>query len=171
MVELRAGDLMAESIKVIMADKGSPNNIRGWMNAMNDDIRWQQRLDNYQRALESLTEAVALSRERSLSDLEQQGMIQAFEFTHELAWNCLQDYLQYQGEQNLMGSRDATRRAFALGLINDGEVWMDMIINRNRTSHTYNKATANQISQAVTERYYPLFRQLAERLEQLRDAE
>lgn len=138
---------------------------------MNDDIRWQQRLDNYQRALASLTEAVTLNRERPLSDLEQQGLIQAFEFTHELAWNCLKDYLQYQGEQNLMGSRDATRRAYTLGLITDGAEWMDMIVNRNRTSHTYNKATASQISQAVTERYYPLFCQLAERLEQLRDAD
>lgn len=136
---------------------------------MNEDIRWRQRLANYQEALQSLTEAVELSGQRPLSNLEQQGLIQAFEFTHELAWNCLKDYLQYQGEQNLMGSRDATRRAFAVGLIANGEQWMDMIANRNRTSHTYNKATADQISRAVTEHYYPLFCQLEERLSQLRD--
>ncbi|MAC35476.1 MAG: nucleotidyltransferase [Haliea sp.] len=138
---------------------------------MDDDIRWQQRLANYQRALGNLTEAVELSRERELSNLEKQGLIQAFEFTHELAWNCLRDYLRYQGEQNLMGSRDATRRAFAVGLITDGEQWMDMIANRNRTSHTYNESTARQIAEAITERYHVLFCQLAERLETLRDAE
>lgn len=137
---------------------------------MDDDIRWQQRLANYQRALGNLTEAVELSRERELSNLEKQGLIQAFEFTHELAWNCLRDYLRYQGEQNLMGSRDATRRAFAVGLITDGEQWMDMIANRNRTSHTYNESTARQIAEAITERYHVLFCQLAERLETLRDA-
>lgn len=137
---------------------------------MNEDVRWQQRLANYQRALGSLTEAVELSHQRELSNLEQQGLIQAFEFTHELAWNCLRDYLRYQGEQNLMGSRDATRRAFSVGLISDGEQWMDMIANRNRTSHTYNKGTAMEIAEAITERYHPLFCQLASRLEALRDA-
>ena len=138
---------------------------------MNEDIRWQQRFANYQRALASLSAAVALSEQRPLSDLEQQGVIQAFEFTHELAWNCLKDFLNYQGEQNLMGSRDATRRAFSLGLIENGELWMDMIVSRNRTSHTYNKATAEQIVVAVTRHYHPLFCQLAERFGQLQDAQ
>ena len=136
---------------------------------MTEDIRWQQRFSNYQRALVSLRAAVQLSTERPLSDLEQQGLIQAFEFTHELAWNCLKDYLRYQGVQPLMGSRDATRQAFAVGLITDGEQWMDMIANRNRTSHTYNKATADAIVCAVLERYFPLFEQLEKRLEGLRD--
>ena len=138
---------------------------------MDEDIRWQQRLANYQRALANLTEAVELSRQRELSNLEKQGLIQAFEFTHELAWNCLRDYLRYQGEQNLMGSRDATRRAFSVGLITEGEQWMDMIANRNRTSHTYNESTARQIAEAITGHYHALFCQLAERLEALRDAD
>lgn len=137
---------------------------------MADDIRWQQRFDNYQRALKTLTDGVALSRERALSDLEKQGLIQAFEYTHELAWNCLKDYLQYQGVQPLMGSRDATRQAYNVGLIDNGEQWMDMIANRNRTSHTYNKATAEAIVSAVIDRYHPLFVKLAQHLEQLRDA-
>ena len=136
---------------------------------MNTEIRWQQRLGSYQKALASLTAAVELSKHRALSDLEQQGMIQAFEFTHELAWNCLRDYLRYQGEQNLMGSRDATRKAYAVGLLSQGEVWMGMIASRNRTSHTYNKETAQQIVDAVIEQYYPLFVDLLNRLEVLRE--
>ncbi len=136
---------------------------------MGNDIRWQQRLVNYRQALLSLTQAVGLSAQRPLSELEQQGLIQAFEFTHELAWNCLKDYLQFQGEQDLHGSRDASRKAYAVGLIEEGEVWMDMIASRNRTSHTYNKATAKQISEAVIERYYPQFCRLEQRLTQLKE--
>ena len=136
---------------------------------MSLDIRWQQRFSNYQRALESLNQAVELSEQRPLSELEQQGLIQVFEFTHELAWNCLKDYLQYQGEQNLMGSRDATRKAFSVGLISSGDVWMDMIASRNRSSHTYNKETARQIVNAVLTEYQPLFVALAAKLASLQE--
>lgn len=138
---------------------------------MNDDIRWIQRLNSYQKALLSLNSAVTLSSQRPLSELEQQGMIQAFEFTHELAWNCLKDYLCYQGEQNLMGSRDATRKAFSVGLIESGPQWMAMIASRNRSSHTYNRATAEEIVKAIIEEYHPLFCQLEQRLLQLKEQE
>lgn len=131
---------------------------------MTQDIRWQQRLNNYKRALALLNEAVELGQTRALSDLEKQGLIQAFEFTHELAWNCLKDFLTFKGQQDLFGSRDATRKAFELGLIEDGETWMDMIVSRNRTSDTYNKATAEQIVEKITTDYDPRFNQLAARL-------
>jgi nucleotidyltransferase substrate binding protein (TIGR01987 family) len=119
--------------------------------------RWKQRLQNYQQALERLREAVELSRLRPLSRLEQQGLIQAFEFTHELAWNLMKDYLAYQGTPDLGGSRDASQAAFALGLISDGEGWMEMISSRNQTSHTYNQAVADAIAGLITGRYAPLF--------------
>jgi nucleotidyltransferase substrate binding protein (TIGR01987 family) len=121
------------------------------------DTRWKQRLQNYQQALERLREAVELSRLRPLSRLEQQGLIQAFEFTHELAWNLMKDYLAYQGTPDLCGSRDASRAAFALGLISDGEGWMEMITSRNQTSRTYNQAVADAIAGLITGRYAPLF--------------
>lgn len=138
---------------------------------MQQDIRWLQRLDSYRRAMNKLEAAVSLSGERALSDLEQQGLIQAFEFTHELAWNCIRDYLSYQGEQNLFGSRDATRRAFQLGLIDNGEVWMDMITSRNLSSHTYNKATADRIGREITGRYFACFEQLLGCLNELAERE
>jgi nucleotidyltransferase substrate binding protein (TIGR01987 family) len=138
---------------------------------MNQDIRWQQRHANYQRALTTLTAAVELSRQRPLSELEQQGLIQAFEYTHELAWNCLKDFLHYQGERDIFGSRDATRKAFAVGLIEAGEVWMDMIGSRNRSSHTYNKATADAIVADVIERYHQPFQLLDQRLTALRTSD
>lgn len=132
------------------------------------DIRWQQRLDNYTRALGQLRSAVALSGERSLSELEQQGMIQAFEFTHELAWNVMKDYFFYQGASQITGSRDATRQAFSTGLILDGEGWMEMIQSRNQSSHTYNRATAVALVERITQNYARLFDAFREKMESLR---
>ena len=85
------------------------------------DVRWRQRFDNFQRALQVLERGVELARQRPLSELEQQGLIQGFEFSHELAWNLLKDYLQHQGITGIIGSRDATRLAFQNDLISDGE--------------------------------------------------
>lgn len=121
------------------------------------DIRWQQRFANYRKALRQLESAVELSRQRELTRLEKQGVIQAFEFTHELAWNLLKDFLQDQGNQNIRGSKDATREAFKVELIGDGEAWMAMIQSRNASSHTYNENTAETLVQAVLNIYYPLF--------------
>ena len=128
---------------------------------MGQDIRWKQRLTNYTRAFQSLTEAVELSQQRGLSALEQQGLIQSFEFTHELAWKMLKDYLEYQGVSNIIGSRDASRVAFQNALIQDGEVWMQMIAARNQTSHTYNLKIAQSVVESILNRFYPAFKQLA----------
>ena len=120
-------------------------------------IRWVQRLSNYEKALESLASAVKLSEERLLTDLEKQGLIQTFEFTHELAWNVMKDYFSYQGTQNITGSRDATREAFSKNLIEDGDGWMAMIQSRNKTLHTYNKVVADEIVNAIQNTYFVSF--------------
>jgi nucleotidyltransferase substrate binding protein (TIGR01987 family) len=124
------------------------------------DIRWQQRFANYKKALAQLKDAVELSKHRALSQLEKQGVIQAFEFTHELAWNVLKDYLQDQGYQNIKGSKDATREAFKVELIADGEEWMAMIQSRNASSHTYDEQTAEQLVTVIIRDYFPLFEAL-----------
>ena len=121
------------------------------------DIRWKQRFSNYRLALSRLDEGVSLARQRPLSDLEKQGLIQAFEFTHELAWNVMKDYFVYQGNTSIMGSRDAAREDFDKGLVEDGEGWMEMIKSRNQTSHTYNQKTADAIVERILESYFPLF--------------
>lgn len=130
---------------------------------MTHDIRWQQRFDNFQRALHQLTLAIKLKEQRPLSDLEQQGLIQGFEFTHELAWNVLKDYLEMEGIQGLIGSRSTVREAFKRGLISDGEAWMDMIDKRNLSSHTYNESVANTLVSAIADRYYAAFTELQQR--------
>ncbi|MCF6267867.1 MAG: nucleotidyltransferase substrate binding protein [Desulfuromusa sp.] len=124
---------------------------------MNEDIRWKQRFANYQLALQTMTEAAELAAQRELTRLEKQGLIQGFEFTHELAWNVLKDYLEDQGFVQLIGSENATRTAFKNQLISDGEVWMDMIKTRNLSSHTYNNETAEVIVDDILNRFYPAF--------------
>ncbi len=132
------------------------------------DIRWKQRFDNFQRALAQLTVAVRLAEQRPLSDLERQGLIQGFEFTHELAWNVLKDYLELEGIQGLVGSRSTVREAFKRGLIVDGEAWMDMIEKRNLSSHAYDLGVAETVAQAVSAHYHPLFLDLQARFEKER---
>ena len=124
---------------------------------MNQDIRWIQRFQNFKKAYHQLSDAAVLAQQRALSELEQQGLIQAFEFTHELAWNTLKDFLEARGTANLFGSKDATRQAFATGLIESGEVWMEMIQSRNKSTHTYDCKTAEAIARAVTSSYLPEF--------------
>lgn len=133
----------------------------------NDDIRWLQRLSNYRRALAQLTKFIDKGE---LNELEQQGLIQAFEFTHELAWNVMKDYFEYQGNSAITGSRDATREAFQKNLLQDGETWMSMIKSRNQSSHTYNKETADQIAGLVVDSYFSLFQAFAAKMTELSDA-
>jgi len=134
-------------------------------NDFNDpDVRWKQRFDNYRKALGQLRSAVSLGRQRELSSLEEQGLIQAFEFTHELAWNVMKDYFEYQGTSQITGSRDATREAFKRGLVTEGDAWMAMIKSRNRSSHTYHEETAREIVRAVADSYCALFEQFEDKM-------
>ena len=134
---------------------------------MNQDIRWVQRYRHFTQAFEQLKNAAELAEQRDLSDLEEQGMIQSFEYTHELAWNTLKDFLEHQGLQQLYGSKDSSREAFKKGLIKNGEVWVDMIKNRKLGSHTYNKDIARQIVCAIRKDYCREFESLISTLESL----
>jgi nucleotidyltransferase substrate binding protein (TIGR01987 family) len=135
----------------------------------NQDIRWKQRFNNYLKAFQTLIEAVELAQTRELSKLEQQGLIQGFEFTHELAWNVLKDYLEHKGFVDLIGSRDATRLAFKNGLIEDGDIWMAMIKARNQTSHTYNPELAEEVAEDILQLFYPAFEKMARKFTQLHE--
>ncbi len=136
---------------------------------MNVDIRWGQRLDNFVRALAQLRYGVELLQERKLSILEEQGIIQAFEYNHELAWNLLKDYLsEYGGLVDLIGSRDTTREAFKRGLIEKGELWMSMIKSRNLSSQTYNEDTAKGLLNIIPE-YFVEFEKLVAKFTKLRE--
>lgn len=130
------------------------------------DIRWIQRFNHFSKALRQLTKFI---EKGALNELEQQGLIQSFEYTYELAWNTLKDYFEDQGETNIHGSRDAFRLAFKRGLIEDGETWMDMIESRTLTSHTYNEDVAEKIAADIVNRYFSEFVTLQTKMESLRE--
>ncbi len=137
---------------------------------MTQDIRWQQRFSNYKKALSQLQDAVELAEQRELTPLEKQGVIQAFEYTHELAWKTLKDFLEYKGSTDtVFGSKDATRQAFSYELIINGEDWMQMVKSRNLTSHTHNEETVEEIVNLVLNTYIFRFEELAEKLSQLEE--
>lgn len=131
----------------------------------NEDIRWIQRFSNYRKALARLGEAVALAEERALSDLEQQGFIQAFEFTFDMAWKTMQDYVT---EKGYTGERDKPIRIFvemATHKIIDEGAWREIYKSRNKTSHSYDEDIAENVYKAILEFHYALFIQLETRLQ------
>lgn len=132
--------------------------------SQDQDVRWVQRFNNYSKALAQLTQFI---EQESLNELEEQGLIQAFEYTFELAWNTLKDYLESQGEADLFGSRDVIRMAFKRGLITEGEIWMDMIKSRTLSSHTYHEEVAQKIVNDTREKYFLAFSQLHSQLLEL----
>ncbi len=137
----------------------------------NKDIRWMQRFDNYRKALRLLGQAVEIVSQRvngdeAVEDLLKEGLIQRFEYTHELAWKVMKDYAEYQGYTDIRGSRDAFRKAFEMEIITDKR-WMESIADRNLTSHNYDDETAEAIYEAVVNVYYPLFVQLESTMLQL----
>ena len=126
-----------------------------------NDIRWKQRLDNYRKAYKKLS--IAAEKVNCVSDIDtdmkelvNEGLIQRFEYTQELAWNLMKDYETYQGYTEIRGSRDAIRKALSIGLI-DNPLWLETIIDRNRTSHNYDESAANEIQHIVIQKYLPLF--------------
>lgn len=125
------------------------------------DIRWIQRFNNYRRALEKFNQAVDIISNKmewgeEIDDLLEEGLIQRFEYTHELAWKVMKDYAQYQGYTNIQGSRDAFRKAFEMGII-ENEAWMESINDRNLTSHNYDDETVAEILKAIIDTYALLF--------------
>jgi nucleotidyltransferase substrate binding protein (TIGR01987 family) len=128
----------------------------------NKDIRWKQRFTSFSKALAQLQKFIDKG---DLNELEEQGLIQAFEYTYELAWQTIKDYYEYQGVTGIQGSRDAFSMASTRGLVKDGAAWMSMIASRIKTVHTYDEELANEIASAIVKDYHPLFIQLQTRLQ------
>ena len=137
----------------------------------NQTPRWQQRFNNYRKALAKLTQAVELlseqiKREEAVDELLQEGLIQRFEYTHELAWKVMKDYAEYQGYTDVRGSRDAIRKALEMGLIDDKR-WMGTIEDRNLTVHNYDNEVATEIYENIMQAYHPLFLAFGQKMQSL----
>ncbi len=131
----------------------------------NEDIRWIQRFNNFNKALNSLTKAIAEYNEDDTDEVVKVGMIKFFEMTYELAWNTIKDYYENQGETGIQGSKDAIKLSFSRGLIADAKKWFDMVDSRKLSVHTYNEDTANEVARDISETYINLFIQLQTRLQ------
>ncbi len=121
---------------------------------MQEDIRWIQRFQNYEKAFLQLSKFI---EKGDLSEFEKKGLIKSFEYTYELAWNVMKDYLIYQGISGILGSRDAIKQAFNKGLIKDGQLWINMIQDRIKTVHTYDEEAAEQVEHQIISVYFDLF--------------
>ncbi|MDR1748868.1 MAG: nucleotidyltransferase substrate binding protein [Spirochaetaceae bacterium] len=144
---------------------------------MDSDIRWKQRFSNYQKAFGKLEHFITYiglgiaekkteekeSSDAVFGDLIKQGVIQSFEYTHELAWNVMKDYAEYQGNAHIHGSREA----FKMGLVSDGEVWMEMIKSRNAASHTYDDDTTAEIFTKIIKEYFPVFTDFRDQMKRI----
>ena len=123
----------------------------------NQDIRWKQRFEHFVNAFKQLKNAKKLKAERDFTELELQGVIQAFEVSQELSWKVMKDFLEEQGKTDLFGSKNAVKEAFNVGLISKGEVWLDMIKSRNLTSHIYDEKEVLAILEIILNDYFPVF--------------
>lgn len=132
---------------------------------MNEDIRWQQRFESFQRALRLLRAAIDLGIEE-LSDLEKEGLVQRFETTLELGWKTLRDFLEFGGVTLATVSPKAVvKEAFAAKLILDGQLWIDMLNHRNLLSHTYDEEVFAEAVEQIEARYLAAFEHLQTLLE------
>ncbi len=128
----------------------------------NKDIRWQQRFSNYTKAFNQLERFML---KEDLNEMEEQGLIKAFEYTYELSWKTLQDLLKEKGYLDIVGPRPVIEQSFQDGYIADGKGWMEMHKSRNLTSHTYDEETAVEIIAAIRETYFDLLKELKVRLD------
>jgi len=136
-----------------------------------EDIRWVQRFDNFCKALAQMSKFMDKGE---LNELEEQGLIKAFEYNFELAWKVLKDLLEHQGLTGLIGSRDAIREGFKQGLLGDeasAQVWMDMIKSRNLAAHAYDEVKMKKIVTVVKHNYFDAFVAFRKRLQVLMNDE
>ncbi len=119
-------------------------------------IRWRQRFQNLNKAFKQLEMGVAI---KAPSDIEMQGVIQSFEFTFELSWKTLKDYLESQGVQCTF-PREVLKQAFQYNIIDNGEIWLQMLAKRNLLAHTYDEKLAREAHTLITGEYFPLIENL-----------
>ncbi|MCS7232205.1 MAG: nucleotidyltransferase substrate binding protein [Elusimicrobiota bacterium] len=130
--------------------------------------KWLKRLDNYEKALAQLRKAVSIYKQQEINELEQQGLIKAFEYTFELSWNLMRDYLMFQGISGISGSRDTIKNAFKFEIIEDDKVWLEMIEARNLTTHTYDEELAKEITKKIVDKYYSFLEKLLKKFEEIK---
>lgn len=129
---------------------------------MENDVRWKQRFSNFKKALNQLRRFTSV---QELNEMEEQGLIKAFEYTYRLGWKTIQDLIKHKGFEGIVGPKPVIEHAFQIGIIKDGESWVKMHFGRNLTSHTYDAATAKEVVKDIKDKYFQLFLALNDALE------
>jgi nucleotidyltransferase substrate binding protein (TIGR01987 family) len=132
---------------------------------MEEDIRWQQRFSNFNKAFSKLSQAVKQAKDKKLSELETEGLIQRFEYTYELAWKTLQNFIKDIGIADINGPSKVLQEALKMKLITDSEGWSKLKKSREKTSHTYDPETAEEIKELILDQFFQLFSNLQVKLE------
>jgi nucleotidyltransferase substrate binding protein (TIGR01987 family) len=117
----------------------------------NKDIRWKQRYVNFKKAFNQLK--AAINRIDELDNLAKEGLVQRFEYTYELAWKTIKDFIESKGEPEKY-QKDILKKAFQLEIIDNGEIWLEMLTKRNLMAHTYNETTFEEIVKDINEKYF-----------------
>lgn len=122
---------------------------------MESDIRWKQRFRNFSRAFSLLREALEL-KPSELSQLEKEGIIQRFEYTFELAWKVLKDVMENDGiALDKISPKAVVRQAYSAKYLDNPDVWLKMIGDRNLMSHTYDFSKFEAVINTLRELYMP----------------
>lgn len=129
----------------------------------NEDIRWIQRFNNFSKSMQHLENALQIPNP---DILQKAGIIQFFEMSFELAWNMVKDYLEEQGFVDVKSPRGALKKAFEMGIIENGHDWMDLLLDRNLTAHTYDEQKATEMELLIQNKYFPLLNTLHIRFKQ-----
>jgi nucleotidyltransferase substrate binding protein (TIGR01987 family) len=122
----------------------------------NKDTRWKQRFQNFEKAF--LFFSTTIDKE-TYTPIEVGGLVQAFEFTFELGWKTIKDFLYEQGLSTSY-PRETIKEGFQTKIIEDGHTWLHMLEKRNELSHTYNEVIAEQAVEVIKNQYYPAIKQV-----------
>lgn len=125
----------------------------------NPDIRWKQRFQNFEKAYKRLNHAIEVVKKEPDNEVLTAGLIQTYEFTFELAWKTLKDYLEMEGF-NVPSPRSTIRQAYQSGYIQNAEDWMQALNDRNLTTHTYDDQIAMKVINDINRKYFPFLKQL-----------
>jgi nucleotidyltransferase substrate binding protein (TIGR01987 family) len=121
------------------------------------DTRWKQRFSNFTKVIYHLEQALEI---KDPDFVQKAGIIQFFEMSYDLAWNMLKDYLEEQGFDDVKSPRTALKKAYEIGILENGHFWMNLLVDRNMMSHTYDEARATEVDKQIQEVYFPLLKKL-----------
>lgn len=146
-----------ESVSLLFQDEKFVIWLFNLLKDMEEDIRWKQRFENFEKSVKHLEYALEIEN----PDIVQKaGIIQFFELTYELAWKLMKDYLEAQGFSDVKSPRSAIKKSFESGLITDGHTWMELLLDRNLTAHTYDEAKATEVEKLIKNKYFSLLKDL-----------